>query len=42
MYKIKSFIISIKNLIKWFPIIWKDRDWDDHYIWEIMKNKLRW
>jgi hypothetical protein len=32
---------GIRNLIKWFPIIWKDRDWDDHYIWEIWKFKLR-
>lgn len=31
---------SIKSLIRWFPIIWKDRDWDDHYIWIILENKL--
>ena len=31
---------GIKNLIYWFPIIWKDRDWDDHYIFEILKHKL--
>lgn len=41
-WRIKEFKSSIKKLIRWFPIIWKDRDWDDHYIWEIMKNKLRW
>ena len=42
----KTFIREIKqgiiNLWKWFPIIWKDRDWDDHFIWEILKNKLVW
>jgi len=32
---------GIRNIIRWFPIIWKDRDWDDHYIWEILKTKLR-
>jgi hypothetical protein len=31
---------GIKNLIYWFPIIWKDRNWDSHYIFEIMKHKL--
>lgn len=32
---------GIKNLIRWFPVIWKDRDYDDHYIWEILKTKLQ-
>lgn len=32
--------MSINNLIKWFPIIWRDRDWDTHFIWEILKFKL--
>ena len=31
---------GVKNLIHWFPIIWKDRNWDSHYIFEIMKHKL--
>ena len=31
---------GIKNLIHWFPIIWKDRNWDSHYIFEILKYKL--
>ncbi len=41
-WRIKDFRSSVNKLIRWFPIIWKDRDWDDHYIWELMKNKLRW
>jgi len=41
MYKIKRFFKRIHNLIRWFPIIWKDQDWDDHYIWEILKFKLK-
>jgi hypothetical protein len=32
--------MGVKNLIYWFPIIWKDRNWDSHYIFEIMKHKL--
>jgi hypothetical protein len=31
---------GIKNIIYWFPIIWKDRNWDSHYIFEILKHKL--
>lgn len=41
MWRIKRFFRKIKNLIRWFPIIWKDEDWDDHYIFEILKFKLR-
>jgi hypothetical protein len=28
------------NLIRWFPVIWKDHDWDSTYIFEILKFKL--
>jgi hypothetical protein len=39
-YKLRGFFTSVGNLIKWFPVIWKDRDWDDHYIFEVFKFKL--
>ena len=39
-YKVKGFFTSVGNLIKWFPVIWKDRDWDDQYIFEVFKFKL--
>lgn len=32
---------GIKNLWYWFPIIWKDRNWDQHYIYEVLKHKLK-
>ena len=32
---------GIKNIIYWLPIIWKDRHWDSHYIFEILKHKLK-
>ena len=38
---IRYFINSIKNLIRWFPIIWNDRDWDDWYIYTILETKLK-
>jgi hypothetical protein len=37
---IRYFINSIKNLIKWFPIIWQDRDWDCGYVEEMLLFKL--
>jgi hypothetical protein len=30
----------IRNLIRWIPIIWKDRDWDFYFTYEILKKKL--
>lgn len=41
MWRIRQIFRKIKNLIRWFPIIWKDEDWDDHYIFEILKFKLK-
>jgi hypothetical protein len=40
-YYHKYFKNGVKNLWYWFPIIWKDRNWDGHYIYEIMKHKLK-
>lgn len=31
---------GIQNLIKWFPIIWKDRQWDYHYLYIILHKKI--
>ena len=41
MYKLKQFFKRIYNLYHWLPIIWKDQDWDDFYIFEILKFKLK-
>jgi hypothetical protein len=40
-YYHKDFIEGVKNLIKWFPVIWKDRDWHVNFIYEIIKVKLK-
>jgi hypothetical protein len=40
-YYPKNFITGVKNLKDWLPIIWKDRDWDNHYIFEVLKFKLK-
>ena len=31
---------GVKNLIKWFPVIWEDRDFDWYYMFKIMEKKL--
>jgi hypothetical protein len=40
-WKVRNIYRSIRNVIRWLPIIWKDRDWDSHYIFEILKAKLQ-
>ena len=41
---IPSIIIStytkLHNVIRWIPILWKDRDWDVSFIYEILQKKL--
>ena len=32
---------GIGNLVRWFPIVWRDRDWDWDYLAEIMEFKFR-
>ena len=32
---------GIKNLIYWFPVIWKDRNWDHRFIFNIVTHKLK-
>jgi len=39
-YQHKYIKYGVKNLYNWFWIIWKDRDWDHHYIFEVLKFKL--
>lgn len=39
-YYHKDIYNGVKNLIKWFPVIWRDRDWDQSYIYTILQKKL--
>jgi hypothetical protein len=36
----RQFIEGLKNLIIWFPIIWKDRQWDHSFFLAILEKKL--
>lgn len=44
IYNLKSLYwnleYGIKNLIRWFPIVWNDRDWDEGYLMILMQKKL--
>jgi len=39
-YQHKHIKYGVKNLYKWFWVIWNDRDWDHHYIFQVLKFKL--
>jgi len=39
-WRIRDFLTSCNNIIKWAPIIWKDRDWDEWYIFTILQKKI--
>lgn len=41
MYWIKRQLESIKNLIVWFLIIWKDRQWDHSYYEDLLLHKIK-
>jgi len=38
--RIRRIYESIKNVIRWVPITYKDKEWDSQYLFEIMKFKL--
>lgn len=38
---IRNIKYGIENLIKWFPIVVRDRDWDFYFLLAIMKFKIQ-
>lgn len=36
----RTFIENISRVVKWTPVIWKDRDWDEHYLVTVLQFKL--
>lgn len=36
-----NFKHGVKNLVRWFPIIWQDRDFDYYYLLMLMETKLK-
>lgn len=41
MKKIANFFLSIKNIIRWIPTLFKDREWDYSFMLEIEQKKLK-
>ena len=39
-WRIRNFIIGCKNIIKWSPTLFKDRDWDQYHIYTILQKKI--
>lgn len=37
---LKQFIDGIFNIIRWIPVIYKDKDWDDYYTTKILQKKI--
>jgi len=37
----KDFKSGVKNLWYWLPVIWKDRNWDHQFIFDILSHKLK-
>jgi hypothetical protein len=37
---LKEFLTGCNNLIKWAPTIWKQRDWDDAFIFDVLQKKI--
>jgi hypothetical protein len=39
-WKIRYFLTGVKNIIKWIPTIYHDRDWDGDFILKILQKKI--
>ena len=39
-WRIRYFLTGCRNLIKWAPTIYHDRDWDAHFILKMLQKKI--
>ncbi len=39
-WKIRYFLTGVKNIFRWIPTLYKDRDWDSWYIYNILQKKI--
>ncbi len=44
LYRMETYYYNIRNgirnIIDWLPVVWKDRDYDQNYIYYVLKYKL--
>jgi hypothetical protein len=38
---VRTWYKRLKNIIRWIPVLWKDKDWDYWHTFEILKIKLK-
>jgi len=39
-WRIRYFITGVKNIFRWTPTLYKDKDWDSWYIYNILQKKI--
>jgi hypothetical protein len=39
-WRIRYFIGGIKNIFRWIPTLYQDKDWDEWYIYTILQKKI--
>jgi len=39
-WRIRDFFKGIRNIIRWIPTLYKDRDWDDYFITKMLQKKI--
>ena len=39
-WRVRYFITGVKNIFKWMPTLYKDKDWDGWYIYNILQKKI--
>lgn len=37
---LRNFFQNVKHTLKWFPVIWEDRSWDESFIFKLLAFKL--
>ena len=40
-YKVRNFFASTARIFSYFPVIWKDRDWDYDFLLDLLEFKLK-
>jgi hypothetical protein len=39
-WRIRYFLTGVKNIFRWIPTLYKDKDWDPWYIYNILQKKI--
>ena len=39
-WRIRYFLVGVKNIFRWIPTLYKDKDWDEWHIFTILQKKI--